>query len=375
MPPMLNYSLSDALIGLFSLVVGAFFGDFLKGFAGNFWSRFGTTVRSALTPKVGTKKKDEYFNLGALETSLFLIDGNGHAQYTPQSLKAKYSDGSPESPDDISDRILRKEMQMEKEREAGNLTIWDGIGVGLQNYNILRDQHEVNLAIDLNFYKSRYAAFQAVVGAIATEDRNLQGSIYSRYLKNINPRETIPFLARHVGVVAVVATSDQKLVVVRRSSRTGMRPSQHDVSIVEGIEPTKDADLSGSWTEIDVYKTIIRGCDEELGFKPTHEQIKILGLGVDMKYYQFNFVAFIQSQVRSDEMVSKRNGRAKDAWETQVELLNFELSEVVEFIATHKMWGFAVIGLYWALLQKFTRRAVDAKANQVLTTDRIGNLQ
>lgn len=349
-------------------VLGAVFSDVLKGFYGR---RIEKTFKNLVRFLRNIFRKDlkeieEFVTIGDCRTSLFLIDGNGYRKYAPETLSARYFDGTPDSPEDIADRISEKEKDMEAARESGNQKVWDGIGVGLRSYTILRDPAEEFLGLNVDFYKSRYAQFQATVATIGKEDRSDTHSIYARHIAGKSPRDVVPYLARHVGIAALIITKDDVLIVTKRDENTGARPGEFDVSVVEGIEPTKDADMSGEVNKIDVFRAVMRGCEEEMGFRPSLEEVSILGFGVDMQWYQFNFLAIVKTRLTYQEILENRNGRAKDSWETRVVPKRRNVDDVLKLINNEKMWGFASVLLYWSLLDGSTRANVEARAAQIV---------
>jgi len=353
----------------FYLVVGLVFGffvnEFLSGAFGGGWAKkFGKQFK----PRGAISRIEVInsgFNIGKRRTDIFMVQGDGVYSYSPDSLRATYVDGSPVSPDDIADRIHSKECAIEIARENGDMNVWPGIGVGIEKYETLLDENEESLGINIRFYKTFYPAFQATVLEIGKEDRTDPKSIYQNYLATHDPRNVIPFLARHVGVVAVVVSADDVIVAVKRGSKVHARPNEFDVSIVEGIDPTKDADVSGGRNTIDIYRTIARGCEEELGFRPNSGAIEVLGFGVDLRYYQYNFFSIVKADRTFDEIQRLRNGRARDEWETELVPINNSIGSVLSFIDRNPMWDTAVAAFYWQLVFENGKHLVEARAAQI----------
>lgn len=357
--------MSEFITLIVGLVLGFFVNEFLTGAFGGGWVKnFGKQFR-ILNSYYGIGSEKNGFFIGYRETDIFMIQGNGVYSYTPDSLNAIYVDGSPASPDDIADRIHEKECAMQAAHESGNMNVWPGIGVGIEKYQTFLDKKEENLGLKIHFYKTFYPAFQATVLEIGSEDRSDPKSIYQSYLADRDPRDVVPFLARHVGVAVVVITSDNMVVAVKRSDQVHARPNEFDVSVIEGIEPTKDADISGGINKIDVFKTIARGCDEELGFRPNSASIKVLGFGVDQRYYQYNFFSVVKADRTFSEIKTLRNGKARDAWESELFPVKNSIGSVLEFIDSNQMWDTAVAAFYWQLVSENGKQLVEAKAAQV----------
>ena len=355
---------------VFGFIMGFIFKAILKGLLEDDLVKFGRTIKQKIgwiLKKFSEPKTSEFFSIGSYKTSLYILDGNGKIKYKSNTLNAIYTDGSPDSPDDIADRILRHEQDMEAQREAGNQKIWDGIGVGIRELTILRDKDEKNLEMVISFYKTRYAAFRATVAEVSKEDRSDENSIFKKHIDGSDPLKPISYLARHVGVTALILTSDKKIIMTKRSHQTSIRRGEYDVSVVEGIEPTKDVYSDGVINKIDIFRSIKRGCDEELGFEPADEEISILGFGVDMKFYQYNFISIIETKLSLSQIANHKNGRAKDGWENKIHAINFDIDEVLSYINRNSMWGFATVSLYWLLIKHFTQFVVDKSAQEIVT--------
>lgn len=362
----MDIKIAEVFYAIGGILAGWVFNDFMKGVTNDAAERIGQTIRGHLRKKTPITQIDEYFRIGNYTTSLHIIDGNGSAKYLSSTIDAVYSDGAPDSPHDIADRILKKEQEMEAARQSGNSKVWDGIGVGIKEYHILRSDDEKHLKMAIQLYKSRYAAFQATVIEIGSEDRADPNSIYQKHLSKHEPQNLIPYLARNVGIVAVVITKDDWVILCKRGEMSAVRKGEYDASVVEGIEPIKDADSTNMRQRINIFQSIARGCSEELGFTPSFDEINILGFGVDMRFYQYNFICTIHSRLTLDDIKSDRNGTAIDKWETRLFALKYGIDEVLEFINENKMWAFAMAALYWALLEKHLPIAVEARAKQIV---------
>jgi len=358
--------MNEFLFLLFGILLGflcnSFFNTALKD---NWFSQMGNRFRiwwrkRAITIEMST------FSLGYRKTNIFVVQGNGEYSYTPDSLQARYFDELPRSPDDIADRIIEKERALEAAREQGNHNVWPGIGVGLKSYETYLTADENHLGATISFFKTTYPAFQATVLTIGAEDREDENSIFQNHLAERDPSELVPYLARHVGVVVVVVTSDDVVIATRRSTNVHARPNEFDVSAVEGIEPIKDADTSGSVAKINIFNTVRRGCDEELGCRPTNEEIQILGLAVDQSYYQFNFYAVVRLGSKTFADISReRNGAARDEWEGTLTPIPNTIDDLLSFIKENPMWDTAILGFYWQLVNSFGKIAVEARASQI----------
>ncbi|WP_141135772.1 hypothetical protein [Cereibacter sphaeroides] len=353
----------DLVAGALGALGSFFFDNILKGLTGNSIAMWAATLRDYFWRRRKIKVIQEYFTIGNYRTSLQLLDGDGEMDFSPSSLFVHYSSGTPESPEEVSKLIADQQKKMQDAHDAGDAKTWDGVGIGLLSYDELRDLDERRLGACVKCCTSRYSEFQATVARIGVEPRGSGKSLYERFLKDRSPRDVVPFLAKHVGVAVLVITKDNIALLTRRAQNTGARQCELDVSVVEGIDPTKDVDPSRATATIDVFRAIIRGCREELGFDPEPNEIKILGFGVDMAFYQYNFLAIVYSSLTYEEIARCRGTKACYAWEGRVEPHDLK-PHMIEVIQNEKMWGFASALIYWALLRKFSRPMIEAQAHQ-----------
>jgi len=159
----------------------------------------------------------------------------------------------------------------------------------------------------------------------------------------------VPFLANGVGVVLLAFTDDEKVILTRRRDSSRARPGQRDVSVVEGIHAIHDA--SGT-NRVDVYLTAIRACREELGVSVTNNDVQLLGFGVDMKYYQWNFFGIVELGCPSNEAMELHAMNAKDRWEGQLEATAANPVTVFEHLYKDGAWDTALIATYLAFCKR-----------------------
>lgn len=364
----LPLQLNEILLWTFLLLLGAIGKDLFKGFTLGEFERIAERFRYRFFGKKGIIDGCEGVKIGEFDLPIFLIDGNGEECYRHDTIVAIYAGGSPECDDFIEDKIIQVEKEMEQKRLSGDLRIWNGNGVGLRSYNITRGAQDECLGINIRFYKSTYAEFVATVLAIGIEPKDEKNGFRARYLTSLPEDKLVPELARHVGVAALVITSDHKVILTRRSSSTRARPGSLDVSVVEGIEPIKDGDTNRSPNRIDIYNTFARGCEEELGFRPSHTEIEILGFGVDTDWYQFNFIGIVYSRETFQYISRGCPIKAKDRWESgQIFGAELDLERGLEMINLNRnAWSFFHILLYFYLIKQYGRDAVDDRACKIV---------
>lgn len=162
------------------------------------------------------------------------------------------------------------------------------------------------------------------------------------------PPEPVDYLASGVGLaICVFCDSGEKVVLGQRSMRETFRKGEYDIAVVEGIRPTANVN---SDNVIDLYGVLERAMDEELGTdrcqtefgRPLKDFIldaAIFEIGVDLKYYQWNFMAYVVTSL-SFHQIEQLWLRAKDRKENQ-RLTSIPATEtdVRKFVVEHNIWS------------------------------------
>lgn len=131
------------------------------------------------------------------------------------------------------------------------------------------------------------------------------------------PPKPVPHLASGVGIcINVVCDNGNSVVIGQRSLNETFRKGEYDVAVVEGIRPTSDVTEG----RIDIQSVAKRALMEELGFargQPPEawssllNRLVIFEFGVDLEYYQWNFLAFADTKLTFAEVDSMWR-KAKD---------------------------------------------------------------
>ena len=236
--------------------------------------------------------------------------------------------------------------------------------------------------MNLDMSVSDYATFAATVLSLDSEiKKDAAGGLASpttlrrEYLQTSTEvssavRKPLPFLANGVGVVLLAFTDDGNVILTRRRDSSRARPRQRDVSVVEGIHTTHDATGSG---RVDVYLTAIRACREELGVSVTNNDVQLLGFGVDMKYYQWNFFGSVELRCTTDEAMELHAMNAKDRWEGQFEAVVAEPGVVFEQLRSDGAWDTAMITAYLAFCKRIGVTRTRQAAAKVLRANPASN--
>ncbi len=301
----------------------------------------------------------EKFHLGSHEFNFLVIDGDGEHSYTPPTISCTVDQSPISLPPEVKELRDAIEAREAKKRLAAEPCHWNGPLYALKRYVVGRTVPNEDLELRLIFQKSDYYAFQATVESL---DSVLSDgtTLRQRYLTP-PMHQPIPFLSVGFGVSLVLLSTDHKIILSRRSTQSGVRPGELDVSFVEGIHP--DLDRAHSTPCPDIYRTAIRGANEEVGVDLAEEDIVFLGFGVDLEYYQWNLIGMAHLKYTASEAFAQRSRGSGGKWETR-EFITIDAhpDAVWKFLSKDKLWAMGWVALYWTLVHEYGRKKVDASA-------------
>lgn len=321
----------------------------------------------------GSAIGDDPVTILGRRTEVYLVEGNGEAVLEPEyitiSLRSSFINLPP-----IAAELRQQMVAMLQDSQApiaGLVAPWNSPAMAtLTGYRISRTAVHEHVVIHLDMNVSDYATFAGTVLSLDTEIEKvgldglpMQTTLRQEYFPTLAEvsravRKPVPFLANGVGVVLLAFTDDGKVILTRRRDSSRARPGQRDVSIVEGIHTTFDAPSSD---RVDVYLTAIRACREELGVDVASNDVQLLGFGVDMKYYQWNFFGSVELRCTTDEAIELHAMNAKDRWEGQLEPVAADPAAVFKQLHIDSAWDTAFVTAYLAFCKRIgvaeTRRA------------------
>ncbi len=326
---------------------------------------------STISPETVTEESP--LTISGRKTEVYLREGDGDSFLEPQYINISLRSSKIDLPPIIDE--LRRQMVARLEASQppvdGGVAPWNSPHMAaLTTCRPSRTPDHEHIVINLDMHVNDYATFAATVLSLDSEfekttqdGQPVQTTLRREYFPTpadisravINP---VPFLANGVGVVLLAFTRDGKVILARRRSSSRARPGQRDVSVVEGIHRIHDA--SGS-NRVDVYGTAIRACREELGVRVTNHDVQLLGFGVDMKYYQWNFFGAVEFGCTSDDVMELHASNAKDRWEGQLQAVVADPVTVFEQLLSDGSWDTALVTTYLAFCNRIgieeTRRA------------------
>jgi hypothetical protein len=155
-----------------------------------------------------------------------------------------------------------------------------------------KPDYEERKILQIDFVRSSYRYDAIAKGPDGARFR------WERLQEQEDAGDVLTHLSSGVGVaVNVTCLRDQTLVIGQRLN-VNFRRGDFDVAAVEGIRPTANVSPTGI---LDLVGVVRRSLDEEIGLKHAKmalnrkpdevlRQIKIFGFGVDLRYYQYNFL-------------------------------------------------------------------------------------
>ena len=167
---------------------------------------------------------------------------------------------------------------------------------------------------------------------------NHKGALISKELPNI------------CGVGIFIITYDNKILISKASKNVAVNPNKYIYSASGTMEWRDDC-------ETNPFQDIIRETEEEIGYRPNIEELKLYSVGIDYEtaYYQFSFYEM------SDFTASQILGKALMARDFNIEIenlipLDFRIDTVIDFINNND-WDETAKANLLTLLVKFNTKS------------------
>lgn len=305
----------------------------------------------------------EEFTLANRILPFLVVDGDGEHFYTPLTLSCVVEPAPIKFPPEIDALRSQIEIREENKRLVAEPYHWNGPLFSLKSFSIGRTIPNEDLELRLVFQKTDYYSFQATIQSL---DLLLSdGTTLRKKYLTPPPHDPVPFLATGFGVAIVLVSSDHKIIFSRRSSQSGTRPGELDVSFVEGVHPDLDRAPNSC---PDIFRTAIRGAGEEVGVDLAEDDILFFGFGVDLEYYQWNILGMAHLNLPADEALQQRTRGSGGKWEThEFLIIDARPDDVWKFMKHEKVWAMGWVALYWTLVHEYGRSKVDRSARRFLS--------
>ncbi|KMK77371.1 hypothetical protein [Alkalihalobacillus pseudalcaliphilus] len=253
----------------------------------------------------------------------------------------------------LPEQLTQRREQIEQSRAMYNTK-----QVALHSFKDSKTDYDEQQHLTLQFVMSDYYTYQATNAQLDKPfPNNTYPSIRSGFLQGVDDwRKPIPFLANGVGVIGTVITSDHQVILTKRNSHTGVRPGEWDVSVVEAIDPV--ADRSSTQSGPDIVQSVIRGVEQEVGLQIDPDQVHILGLALDMKYYQWNLFATIKVEETFQEVIQVNSAGVHGSNEIdRYHRADVSIESFAELFPRDDIWDTGKWALYWTLLYEEKQRS------------------
>lgn len=342
------------LSNLFSAIVGIVVGVILEDPLTKIRDAVTHRARRLFYKKPSRINRSEKFSFGTLISSWYIVDGDGELTYQPKTITTHYENDYLTLPDDLKKRKIKIDKEQDEKRKKGQQFFSNGDRYYLDGFTINRSDYKENLTLELFFGPSDYYTFLAT--NMGLEDAVLR----EQYLKDVTWQSPVKYFSNSFGVNLAIITSDEYILIPKRSGLVGTNKNLYNISINEGLSRTFDRGINGQ--SPDLYRCAIRGAVEELGLSDiTAGDVKFLSFGVDTKYAQWALLGMAKTTKTAEEILQWRSRGVKDKWESaEIEIVKFTVKDVVAFVHSHPQWAPAGLAcLYHTLVHEFRRVVVD----------------
>lgn len=315
--------------------------------------------------------------LGSRTTSVHLIEGDGESVFEPNQVTVHLRETTADLPEVVlaAKKLMSRRLNGQAPVRGSTVAPWNSRTlVALSSYRSSRSGTDESVSLHLETTRTDYATFAATVlnldqGFVHEDKPGRRVPVVLRHLYfptrshvDAAVRRPVPFLANGLGVLLLLFTDDNKVILTRRRDSSFARPGERDVSVVEGVHTTHDAIGGG---RLDVVTSATRGCREELGLDVTRNDVRLLALAVDMKFYQWSFFGLVEARCSAHEVLQRHSLHAKDRWEGKLEVLAAEPAVVLERLKADEAWDSALVCAYLAFCSRVGFSATRKAAQQV----------
>lgn len=341
-PGLLAFLRSEAVSGPLWMVLGALVDEPLKK-AWRSVYRKGRRVARRLIAPAGRHSTKEFLCLGDnLRQGWVVLDTTNGKGYSRQNLVARFVDEPTMLPPIVQELRRRVEEEASREHGLGGIKVWNGGRYYLRSFTLTRQPDEEEPRLIFWFGPSDYYNFLATSLSL---DRRLEvdgtaTTLREMYLKDADPwAQPVSHLAHSFGINLAVITTDNYLLLTRRSRHVSSRPSTWNVAVNEGLQRPADKDEAGN---PDFYKAAVRGVYEELGVslrETTGDWPLFLSFGLDWELYQYALLGRVRLNLTLKEARDCWELNTRDKWEGELHAIPCTLKHFGEFLKSHGPWS------------------------------------
>ncbi len=286
------------------------------------------------------------FRIGNRNTNIVIIDGDGRACFDDKNINVHIDNNKPfEWPSEVALCYNNTLNIIERKRKMNEQTPWNGSILNLWKYRIERTPNREDYSIHLFMSEeSYYHAYSTI-----TNLENPSYALKEKYIDSFVFENENPYmLPNAMGICILIRTKDSKAIFSIRSSSSGYRPGESDVSVVEGLSPQLDVqNRTISFTDV-----ATRAIQEELCNVETESiNVALLGIIFDKCYNQWNVICHVDLDLTQNDIILRRNNGASGKWELKsLDFIQYSPREIIMYLATHKMWDSGIATTYFSLI-------------------------
>lgn len=201
-----------------------------------------------------------------------------------------------------------------------------------------------------NFSKAAYKDF-LIVKTVMDQLLEAGGTVRSKYFNYMQSLITNE-LPNVCGVGIFIITSDDKILISRSSKNVAVNPDRYIY--------TASGSMNWAGKDTNPFFDIIRECEEEIGYAPSLENLKLYSFGIDYDsgYYQFSFYE------RTDRTAQELMENVSMARDFHIELqtiiaVDFDYKSVWKLIKENRWDETAKANLITLIVKKFGKQTVE----------------
>ena len=313
--------------------------------------------------KRSTISQAQTFVIGDRATNVVVIDGDGYGAFGNKNLTVHIlEDSAYKSPQEILEYRKKTVAELEERKNRGEIIPWNGNTLSLYKYIVSRTANFEDYQLEIFLEKKDYYTVYSTIHNL----NNGNPSLRDKYIETFSfENNTIYPLPNSIGLCLCVRTKDNKMIFSIRSTDSGYRPGQTDVSVVEGLNPQYDLKRHS----LDLLSACYRAVSEEIGnIEENKIDVSVLGLLFDKEYNQWNFIGDVYIDMIQDELISRRNSGSAGKWELKnLDFIKFHPKDIFQYLSTHKMWDMGIVTTYFTLVHNgFSKEKLDQLVKKYL---------
>ena len=312
-------------------------------------------------------RNPEFYRVGQHRVECVILEGSIQQPFRRSDISGIVADDDLKLPKPL--RPLKDAVettQSEIERKRGQPTFFNGPMVALSGWTRGRVGTLERPSVVAHLIPTDYYTFLATAPNLDEEIVTKKGTMTVRdyYISGRDYRDPNPVVATSLGVNLALVTRDNFMLFVRRGN-TGLSNylGRRAVPIGESVSPVLDLDERG---HVDMFRTAIRGAQEELNLAVTEGEIHLYTMTLDLNYYFYGFSgAIFCGRLDRDDVVAHASRGSKDGWESRdPAFVRFEPDAVANFVREADAAGAftpsSFVSLTQALIARYGADRVDA---------------